>query len=76
MKKNSLIQRKNSINNIGERNLQIRAKIINSFNLNEEAFLKKYFCDRETLFMICLSSFRKMVREKPDIKFISLYLSN
>ena len=61
---------------LGERNLLIRARIINSFNLNEEVFLKKYFCDRETLFMVCLPSFKKLLREKPDIKFISLYLSN
>ena len=65
-----------SITNLGERNLQIRIKIINSFNLSEEIFLKKYFCDRETLFMVCLPSFKKLLREKADIKFISLYLSN
>ena len=68
---------KKQINNrLGEVNLLIRVKIINSFNLNEEVFLKKYFCDHETLFMVCLPSFKKLVREKADIKFISLYLSN
>ena len=65
-----------STTELGERNLLIRTKIINSFNLNEEVFLKKYFCDRETLFMVCLPSFKKLIREKTDIKFISLYLSN
>ena len=65
-----------STTELGERNILIRTKIINSFNLNEEVFLKKYFCDRETLFMVCLPSFKKLVREKSDIKFISLYLSN
>jgi hypothetical protein len=65
-----------STTNLGEINLLIRVKIINSFNLNEEVFLKKYFCDRETLFMVCLPSFKKLVRDKPDIKFISLYLSH
>ena len=61
---------------LGERNLLTRVKIINSFKLSEEAFLKKYFCDRETLFTICRPSFQKLLREKGDIKFISLYLSN
>lgn len=65
-----------STRELGERNLLIRVKIINSFNLAEEVFLKKYFCDRETLFLICLPSFKKLLREKSDIKFISLYLSN
>ena len=65
-----------STTNLSEINLLIRVKIINSFNLNEEIFLKKYFCDRETLFMVCLPSFKKLVRDKPDIKFISLYLSH
>ena len=61
---------------LGERNLLTRVKIINSFKLSEEAFLKKYFCDRETLFTICRPSFKKLLREKADIKLISLYLSN
>ena len=65
-----------SATELGEINLLIRVKIINSFNLSEEAFLKKNFCDRETLFKICLPSFKKLLREKTDIKFISLYLSN
>ena len=65
-----------SVRDLGERNLIIRVKIINSFNLSEDIFLKKYFCDRETLFIICLPSFKKYIREKADIKFISLYLSN
>ena len=68
--------KKRSTTDLGEVNLLIRVKIINSFNLNEEVFLKKYFCDHETLFMVCLPSFKKLVREKADIKFISLYLSN
>ena len=77
MRRKSFLSRQNSkYNNLDERNMQIRIKIINSFNLNEEVFLKKYFCDRETLFMISRSSFKKLVRDKPDIKFISLYLSN
>ena len=76
MKKNNK-KPKNSISqNLGEKNLSIRASIINSSNLSEEIFFKKYFCDRETLFIICLSSFLKLDREKIDIKFISLYLSN
>ena len=75
MKKNTRTKNR-STTELGERNLLIRTKIINSFNLNEEVFLKKYFCDRETLFMVCLPSFKKLLREKPDIKFISLYLSN
>ena len=71
-----LKSKNSSTTDLGEVNLLIRVKIINSFNLNEEVFLKKYFCDRETLFMVCLPSFKKLVREKADIKFISLYLSN
>ena len=68
--------RSNSIINLNEREILTRIRIINSFKLNEEAFLKKYFCDRDSLFNICLPSFKKLVKEKPDIKFISLYLSN
>ena len=75
MKKKSKTKN-SSTTNLGEINLLIRVKIINSFNLNEEVFLQKYFCDRETLFMVCLPSFKKTVREKADVKFISLYLSN
>ena len=71
-----LKSKNSSTTDLCEVNLLIRVKIINSFNLNEEVFLKKYFCDRETLFMVCLPSFKKLVREKADIKFISLYLSN
>ena len=74
MKKNKPKNRSTTV--LGERNLQIRIKIANSFNLSEEIFLKKYFCDRDTLFMVCLPSFKKIVRDKTDIKFISLYLSN
>ena len=76
MKKNNKKSKNRSQTKLGERNLSIRLTIINSFNLYDEAFYKKYFCDRETLFLICLPSFKKITREKHDIKFISLYLSN
>ena len=76
MKKNNKKSKNRSQKKLGERNLSIRLTIINSFNLYDEAFYKKYFCDRETLFLICLPSFKKITREKHDIKFISLYLSN
>ena len=76
MKKNNRKSKNRSQTKLCERNLSIRLTIINSFNLYDEAFYKKYFCDRETLFLICLPSFKKITREKHDIKFISLYLSN
>ena len=76
MKKNNKKSKNRSQTKLGERNLSIRLTIINSFNLYDEAFYKKYFCDRETLFLICLPSFKKITRERHDIKFISLYLSN
>ena len=76
MKKNIKKSKNRSQTKLGERNLSIRHSIINSFNLYDEAFYKKYFCDRETLFLICLPSFKKITREKHDIKFISLYLSS
>ena len=68
--------KRNSIMGLNERDIMTRIRIINSFKLNEEAFLKKYFCDRDSLFNICLPSFKKLLREKADIKFISLYLAN
>ena len=67
---------KSNTSDLGERNLLTRVKIVNSFNLSDEAFLKKYYCDRETLFRICLPSFKKLLREKSEVKFISLYLFN
>jgi len=76
MKKNTKKSKNRSQTKLGERNLSIRLTIINSFNLYDEAFYKKYYCDRETLFLICLPSFKKITRERNDIKFISLYLSN
>ena len=72
----SLLRRSNSIIGLNERDILTRIRIINSFKLNEEAFLRKYFCDRDSLFNICLPSFKKLLREKADIKFISLYLAN
>ena len=72
----SLLKRSNSIIGLNERDILTRIRIINSFKLNEEAFLKKYFCDRDSLFNICLPSFNKLIKEKADIKFISLYLAN
>ena len=72
----SLLKRSNSIIGLNERDILTRIRIINSFKLNEEAFLRKYFCDRDSLFNICLPSFKKLLREKADIKFISLYLAN
>ena len=71
-----MLKRSNSLVGLNERDIMTRIRIINAFKLNEEAFLKKYFCDRDTLFNICLPSFKKLFREKADIKFISLYLSN
>ena len=71
-----MLKRCNSLVGLNERDIMTRIRIINAFKLNEEAFLKKYFCDRDTLFNICLPSFKKLFREKADIKFISLYLSN
>ena len=71
-----MLKRNNSLVGLNERDIMTRIRIINAFKLNEEAFLKKYFCDRDTLFNICLPSFKKLFREKADIKFISLYLSN
>ena len=76
MKRNNKKSKNRSQTKLGERNLSIRLTIINSFNLYDEALYKKYFCDRETLFLVCLPSFKKITREKHDIKFISLYLSN
>ena len=72
----SFIKRSNSIFGLNDRDKLTRIRIINSFKLNEEAFLKKYFCDRDSLFNICLPSFNKLIKEKADIKFISLYLAN
>ena len=66
---------KSSSTQLIERNLLTRFKIINAFKLGEEQFLKKHFCDRETLFSICLPYFKKIPRENTDVKFISLYLS-
>ena len=62
---------------LNEKYLLIREKIKNSFELIDEEFLKKNFCDKETLFQICLSSFEIPVneREEMDIKFIFLYMS-
>ena len=71
-----MLKRSNSLIGLNERDIMTRIRIINSFKLNEEVFLKKYYCDRDTLFNICLHSFKKLLREKADIKFISLYLSN
>ena len=71
-----MLKRSNSLVGLNERDIMTRIRIINAFKLNEEAFFKKYFCDRDTLFNICLPSFKKLFREKADIKFISLYLSN
>ena len=70
------MKKSNSIIGLNERELMTRLKIINSFQCNEDVFFKKYFCDRDTLFNICLPAFKKLFREKTDIKFISLYLSN
>ena len=75
MNKN-MLKRSNSLMGLNERDIMTRIRIINAFKLNEEAFLKKYFCDRDTLFNICLPSFKKLLRERADIKFISLYLAN
>ena len=57
-----------------DRNSQVRANIRNSFNLSDEGFLKKYYCDRETLFQVCLPYFQSPIRSKDEKKFISLYL--
>jgi len=57
-----------------DRNNRIRSKIINSFDLSDEIFLKKYYCDRESLFQVCLPYFQSQIREKTEKKFISLYL--
>ena len=57
-----------------DRNSSIRTRIINSFNLNEENFFKKYYCDRETLFQVCLPYIQSPTRNKEEKKFISLYL--
>ena len=70
------MKKSNSIIGLNERDIMTRLKIINSFQCNEDVFFKKYFCDRDTLFNICLPAFKKLFREKTDIKFISLYLSN
>ena len=70
------LPKRNSKYDLNERDIMTRIRIINSFKLSEEAFLKKYYCDRDTLFNICLNSFRKLFREKTDIKFVSLYLYN
>ena len=72
----SLPRRSNSLIGLNERDILTRIKIINSFKMNEEAFLNKYYCDRDTLFNICLPSFKKLLRERSEIKFISLYLAN
>ena len=76
MKKLKRMKSSKSSSDLGERNLLTRVKIVNSFNLNDEVYLKKYYCDRETLFRICLPSFKKLLREKTEVKFISLYLYN
>lgn len=76
MNNNPIRERSNSIIHLNEREILTRIKIINSFKLSEEAFYRKYFCDRDSLFNICLPSYKKLVKERPDIKFISLYLSH
>ena len=72
----NLKYRKDSLIGLNDREIMTRIRIINSFQLSDEAFLKKYYCDRDTLFNICLPSFKKSKREKSDIKLISLYLAN
>lgn len=72
----NLKPRRISFLGLNDREMMIKIRIINSFNLNDEVFLKKYFCDRETLFNICLPSYKKLTKEKSDIKLISLYLAN
>ena len=72
----NLKYRKSSLVGLNDRDIMTRIRIINSFQLSDEAFLKKYYCDRETLFNICLPSFKKSKREKSDIKLFSLYLAN
>ena len=72
----NLKYRKSSLIGLNDRDIMTRIRIINSFQLSDEAFLKKYYCDRETLFNICLPSFKKSKREKSDIKLVSLYLAN
>ena len=72
----NLNYKRSSLLGLNERDLKTRIRIINSFKLSDEAFLKKYYCDRDTLFNICLPSYKKILREKSDIKFISLYLAN
>ena len=52
-----------------DRNNRIRSKIINSFDLSDEIFIKKYYCDRESLFQVCLPYFQSQIREKTEKKF-------
>ena len=61
-------------NNQLDRNSLIRTRIKNAFSLSEEVFLKQYYCERETLFKICLPYFQSSERSKEEKKFISLYL--
>ena len=57
-----------------DRNLLVHSKILESFNLSREFFLKKYYCDRETLFQICLPYIKSPNRNEEINKFICLYL--
>ena len=72
----NLKPRRNSFLGLNDRDMMTKIRIINSFNLNDEVFFKKYYCDRDTLFNICLPSYKKSIKEKSDIKLISLYLAN
>lgn len=70
---NEIVNEKNKKNQL-DRYSAIRSKIINSINLSDETFFKKYYCDRETLFYVCLPYFESPIRKKQEKKFISLYL--
>ena len=74
MKNENLVNKKENANNEQYRYSLIRSKIIKSFNISEEMFLKKNYCDRETLFQVCLPYFQSSTRQNEEKIFISLYL--
>ena len=65
---------KNARNSQLDRFSYIHSKILKAFNQTDETFLKTNYCDRDTLFTICLPYFQSENRFEIEKKFISLYL--
>ena len=71
-------KRNSSIVEMTDKNILIKNRIIaDTSTLPDDQFFNKRYCDRETLFSICLQSIEKTSTEKRklDVKLVSKYLS-